>query len=288
MSYASFVLEHMKPIVPAIPCNVETFSSPQMAVFKPSVIFEGPARFQSYEFLLAAEGIPNLRIENKQISVGKQGFVSINPMQSHGALRQQSVDKYMSIFIDRCMFNENAYSIAGSVDIEFCSTPCTYHPEVLSILQSFIRECSAKQLGHDFVVQSITIQFIAALIRNSKNSVSSRVCSQSYKEDRNMNLAIDYLWENFDKEFSFEDIAKTINYSPYHFIRIFKDVTGKTPHEYLLDIKIQKALDLLRYSNNTVTEICYSSGFNNLNHFSSLFKKKIGVSPTEYRKNVRF
>ncbi len=71
--------------------------------------------------------------------------------------------------------------------------------------------------------------------------------------------------------------------SPYHFIRIFKNETGKTPYEYLVDIKIEKACSLLRRSNLSVTEICFLCGFNSSSHFSTVFKQKIGVSPSMYR-----
>ncbi|MFZ5642647.1 MAG: helix-turn-helix domain-containing protein [Bacillota bacterium] len=76
------------------------------------------------------------------------------------------------------------------------------------------------------------------------------------------------------------------NLSSYYFIRVFKAQMGKTPYEYLLDIKMEKAREMLKQRNHTITEICYECGFNSISHFTTAFKRKVGVTPTYYRKSA--
>lgn len=90
--------------------------------------------------------------------------------------------------------------------------------------------------------------------------------------------------ENYTKEYSLEEVAQLANLSPYYFIKVFKTQTGKTPYDFLVDIKINKACTLLKTSSNTITEICEYCGFSNSSHFTNVFKRKMGVSPSEYRK----
>lgn len=286
MLFADKIIQQMKSIVPNMPNKIFSYSSNNVAVFKPSMMFEGPARFDCYEFLLTLDHIPDTYIEKRQYSVGKNKLVCINPTQAHGATKEQPVTCYIPLFIDKHTFNDFAYAVAGKTNMEFSNNPCTYDTQLLAAVQNFINESSTKQLAYDFIMQSISAQIVAYLIRNTQNSIRIQRENNKYKEGKPIDRVIEYLWENYDKDFTFEEIAKTINYSPYHFIRIFKGVTGKTPHEYLMDIKIQKATEELKHTENSITEICYICGFNNLNHFSSVFKKRIGVSPTQYRKSL--
>ena len=86
-------------------------------------------------------------------------------------------------------------------------------------------------------------------------------------------------------DFSVTDCLDRHGYCTDHMRRIFKEKTGMTPAEYLTDIRIKNAQRLLRHkelSNNTVTEISELSGYSDVSYFSRIFKKKIGVSPTEY------
>lgn len=107
---------------------------------------------------------------------------------------------------------------------------------------------------------------------------------RNYLEINGINRVIVFLMEHYQENYSLQDIARIANLSPYHFIRIFKAQTGKTPYEYLLDIKIDKAKTMLKDAALNITEISYLCGFNNLNHFGKVFKRKVGVSPSAYRK----
>jgi len=77
------------------------------------------------------------------------------------------------------------------------------------------------------------------------------------------------------------------NFSPYHFIRVFKSETGTTPYDYLLNSKIEKAKKILEEEEKPITEVCFLCGFFNPSHFSTTFKKKVGISPYKYRRQCR-
>jgi AraC-like DNA-binding protein len=78
-------------------------------------------------------------------------------------------------------------------------------------------------------------------------------------------------------------LAAAAHVSKYHFIRSFAQVYGETPMRYLSRRRIERAQDLLRSANLTVTEVCMLVGFSSLGSFSSRFRELVGESPTQYR-----
>lgn len=82
-------------------------------------------------------------------------------------------------------------------------------------------------------------------------------------------------------------VAAHAGYSRYHFVRLFRDTYGETPGQYLSRRRIERAQDLLRSANLTVTEICLVVGFTSLGTFCTRFKQQVGMTPTEFRARER-
>ncbi|MDO0935333.1 helix-turn-helix transcriptional regulator [Streptomyces sp. DG2A-72] len=78
-------------------------------------------------------------------------------------------------------------------------------------------------------------------------------------------------------------VAAHAGYSRYHFIRAFKAAYGETPGQYLTHRRIERAEEMLRTADLTVTEICNLVGFSSLGTFSARFKARTGLTPSEYR-----
>jgi len=78
-----------------------------------------------------------------------------------------------------------------------------------------------------------------------------------------------------------DNIADEAYFSKFHFIREFKNIYRKTPHQYLISVRIEKTLELLM-AGNPVSEVCYAVGFESLSSFSRLFKRIVGVTPSAY------
>ena len=79
-----------------------------------------------------------------------------------------------------------------------------------------------------------------------------------------------------------EKMAAIVSYSPYHFSRTFHSLTGRTPMEYLKDVRIQKAVQLLK-AGSSVGEAARSCGFNSPNYFCKVFREALGYPPSHYR-----
>jgi AraC-like DNA-binding protein len=95
--------------------------------------------------------------------------------------------------------------------------------------------------------------------------------------------ARDHIDRNYAAPLDLDALAAVAGVSKYHFARCFEATYGETPIRYVTRRRIERAQDLLRNANLTVTEICLVVGFSSLGSFSSRFRQLVGESPTAYR-----
>ena len=96
-----------------------------------------------------------------------------------------------------------------------------------------------------------------------------------------------YINDHFQKDISLDEVSKEVNVSPYYFSKLFKEETGQNYIEYMTEIGINKAKELLSQGNETsMKEICIACGYQDPNYFSRIFKKTVGFTPTEYREGI--
>jgi AraC-like DNA-binding protein len=100
---------------------------------------------------------------------------------------------------------------------------------------------------------------------------------------RHLRRARDHIDLHYDQPLDLDQVAAVAGVSKYHFVRSFEATYGDTPMRYLTRRRIERAQDLLRAANLTVTEVCLLVGFTSLGSFSSRFRQLVGESPTAYR-----
>ena len=98
-----------------------------------------------------------------------------------------------------------------------------------------------------------------------------------------IDIAIEYIKDNFADNIELQDVLKLTNYSRSHFIRLFKEHTGMNLVEYINKYRIEKACLELIYSKKNITEIATEFGFNNIQYFSRVFKQYMNCTPKQYQ-----
>ena len=94
--------------------------------------------------------------------------------------------------------------------------------------------------------------------------------------------------ENVNKPLSLESIATDLNLSYTWFRRVFKEYTGISPAQYQLQMKLNRAKELLTNSNLNISEIAYDLGFESVSHFCTFFKSREKFTASEYREKFKF
>lgn len=108
-------------------------------------------------------------------------------------------------------------------------------------------------------------------------------------EAKNRNLAMEtkqYIMINYANEITIDDLCQYFYCSKSTLHNKFKEEYGITIHQYILEYRLEKALELLKNNKNSILEIALNCGFNDANYFSKAFKKKYKVSPSVYRENI--
>ena len=135
---------------------------------------------------------------------------------------------------------------------------------------------------------SMLITGMLADFANSENDADSRnnferTDDLSGSGNDPISSVTSYINSHFTEELSVDELASLAGLSRFYFIRLFKKRTGCTPHEYLVNTRLNHAKYLLKNTNLTIKEICFASGFADESRFCTCFRDCVGVRPSEYR-----
>jgi len=143
--------------------------------------------------------------------------------------------------------------------------------------------------GFDSVLELLSILHELSLSRNM-HTLSDTIFSNaefSYSS-RRIEKAFEYMNQNFQKNITLAEISKLVNMTEVSFSRFFKAKTGITFIDSLLELRLGNASRLLIDTTQSVAEVAYNCGFNNISNFNRLFKKKKGCTPKEFRENYSY
>jgi len=152
-------------------------------------------------------------------------------------------------------------------------------------LQEIISICKLLELEHKkqseeraFLMKNLMECFFVLLLQALHHNAISK---QTDMPDE-IQSSIQYLHQNFRQNPSLTQTAAAVNWHPNYFSRRFRELTGQTYTAYLTKLKLDYAKKLLLSSQQSVTEICYASGFASLSNFMRIFKENTGTSPLRY------
>ncbi len=128
-------------------------------------------------------------------------------------------------------------------------------------------------------LDEIKTWFLSKISSSCKNIVQSKEkqCSSSIEKAKT------YILQQYNNDISLDDVSREVDISPYYFSKLFKEETGENFIEYLTAVRIEKAKQLLMNSSFSMKEICGEVGYADPNYFSRIFKKNVGVTPTEFK-----
>lgn len=142
--------------------------------------------------------------------------------------------------------------------------------------------------GFHAVLEFFEILYELSLSEQARQlSSSSFAHAELHSESRRVAKVQDYITRHFHDDIRAEQLADLIGMTPVSFSRFFRQRTGRTLTNYVIDLRIGTAARMLVDSEQTVAEICFECGFNTLSNFNRLFRKYKGCSPTEFRESYQ-
>lgn len=168
------------------------------------------------------------------------------------------------------------------------------NPSILSLLLTtspevdYLHHQAMKKIGNacKLEIDSVVFELVHQIIGSISDKTFNTELSTSLRKNHisTIERAKEFMNDRFAEDISLQELADQCHISPFHFCRTFKKITTYSPHQYLLNIRLKHAEVLLRNTTRPVTDICFSSGFNSVEHFATMFKQKYLLNPTQYRK----
>ena len=241
-------------------------------------------------FVLSGEG--RYRFDDGIVSVQEGDLIIINPGVRHQALACPDVELPATEFF------------VGASDIRICGLPDNVIPvpdggHVLhtagELRQKLFKICSSMEAenavcrqGRYFMLKSYLMQILLLVIREQCEPIErAKGCSfESVNRKYVVEQIVSYFDDHYNEKVSLDQIAENMYLSPFYISKIFKSETGDTPIRHLINIRLEKAKEQLEGGwEGSIQEVAASVGYDDAYHFSKLFKKRYGISPSQARRN---
>jgi AraC family L-rhamnose operon transcriptional activator RhaR/AraC family L-rhamnose operon regulatory protein RhaS len=186
------------------------------------------------------------------------------------------MEGYQSLFVlDPFFSSKKGYE-------NFVHLPYQELMEMMLISETILNEFKVKRSGYKTIIKSKFLELAVKLSR-------SYFCHDPKKltpRFRGLSKAITFIEKNYTKPIYNEDLANMASLSTRQFLRIFKECYKYSPVNYIIQLRLKHACNLLKTKDLSLKDIAYDCGFSDANYFSRLFSSHIGKSPSEYRKEI--
>ncbi|MFY9574691.1 MAG: AraC family transcriptional regulator [Blastocatellia bacterium] len=158
-----------------------------------------------------------------------------------------------------------------------------------AMARAIATEIKDERFGHAEMLDALVRQLVIHLLRGhlTVRMPGAIELSRAGPVDRRLRRAIEFMHDNFGRELALEEIAAAAYLSEYHFARLFKQITGVTPHVYLANLRLERARKLLVETVLPISNIASAVGYQSQSHFTKMFKSVTGITPRAYREAAK-
>ena len=155
---------------------------------------------------------------------------------------------------------------------------------VARLTERILQERQAEQCAYKQICKALVTELLVHMCRNYvEQTLSDRDSTRRKKDLERLNVVLSYIEDHYAEPITNGQLAKMVCLSDDRFGHLFRDGVGKPPLQYINDMRLKKALGLLKTSEYTVTEVAEAVGFRDYNNFGRLFRKRYGYTPYEVK-----
>ena len=157
--------------------------------------------------------------------------------------------------------------------------------DLLTLLHLLDRELGLGEPSGKLYADSLAFALLARAVTLSSHHARTLSFDASPLNVRAQERLFEFIEENLHRNLGLEDLARQVGYGRGHFLKTFRASAGISPHQYLLDRRVERAKGMLKKTRTPLVEIATACGFASQSHFSSEFRRRVGLSPGRYRRN---
>jgi len=240
---------------------------------------------ETYVVQVVEQGVNECYCRGATQRVSTGSILFINPHEIHtGSAAGPEPLVYRSLYpTPELLIDVASQCRDRSAPLPFFSALIAADAQLAKMFVDTHRVCEA---GADsLTAQTLLLELLALIIqRHAENRIALPAVGN---ENVAVKRAKKYLTENFNKNISLAALAKVAYLSPFHLLRSFRKTLGLPPHEYVINLRIQRARHLL-VQGRTLSDAAYETGFCSQSHFNRHFKRIMGIPPGRYLKKSNF
>ncbi len=215
------------------------------------------------------------------------GHVGIHP--SHTPVRWEWDTRlnFLMMTLDPAFLQRVAQDTfgAGGVPVELAHAEGKHDPAISAIASALLREVVSGDTGGRVLAESLASVLAVHLIRNYAGRPARSADALPAVPTRAVSEAVRFISENYARDLSLADIGEAARLSPFHLTRVFKKAMGMSPHQYLVQVRVNSARALLRSGagRQSLAEVAAAVGFADQSHLTRQFKRVFGLTPKQVR-----
>lgn len=252
---------------------------------------------EALQFTIVTKGTVSMQVNGENYDLETGGAIFINGGLLH-MTNQISEDgeyisfnfpaKLLSFFYGSQLELDYVLPFTSNYSFPFLllNPSIPWQSQIIDDLSSLRSLCEASNYyGKNYEIVIRLTQIWIQLITNIHDSINKTSKTFIRKQEK-LQTMLAFIHSNYQNDICLTDIAETAHISTGECCRCFKNTLHITPYEYLINFRINKSADLLKETNHSIADIAGMVGFNDSSHFIQLFKKKMQVTPKEYKKEL--
>lgn len=240
--------------------------------------------YKSYEYkrlCTIVDGEKNVRINNGENIIYDSSKYMLLPPNSSVEMKIEKPTKALVLELNEDLINTVSEKLSYELDTDFKNSKLgnpffNENNELIELTTKRIVETATSNTSHKEFLLDLYAQEITYSLLNTKGAKD--ILANDFNNP--ISRSIQIMKSNLKNNITVSEIAYALNMSLPSFSSKFKKVMGMTPNDYLTNLKLNEAARLLKL--NSVTEVAYDLGYENISHFISLFRKKFGLTPKQY------
>src|SRR5574341_99617 len=267
---------------------IDSFVSDDIALFMPV----GGACFYAltpehahpaYMFVLNFNDQTAVKLDGGVRSGAHGTIFALSPNVPHQELPSETPPRYICVMVSKRAFEKQFALYSSGKPPLFRGETFAADREFVQLLKRFMIEADNRMPGSKEVLAALGVEICHGLIR----AIVKAPLAKDRMTDRvEVNRAIEYLHSHLDEKITVDVLAGVAHLSASHFARVFRGETGRSPMEYVLQLRLERSKKLLLAGDRSMSEIALECGFGSSSYLSSCFLKQYRMTPSEYRKRM--
>ncbi|MGI6326880.1 MAG: AraC family transcriptional regulator [Saccharofermentanales bacterium] len=278
------------------------------------LVSEAPSRHDYHELTYIRSGKAEFEVEGKRVLLEKGATIVIRPNTSHlvrvpegqadviglyfgftrqitgsqsGSQPQRTTDiapQTLEYFINFAYGRDLPEGEIGKDP--FILIRGKNRQDIATLIERIIRESRQDAYGRELMMQLMTMEILVAVARGIREEWEESLRVRTGKARELVRIARDFIVENHDRDITVADAAGYVFLSQGYFTRAFRDETGMSPMSFLMQVRVAHACKLLEQRDIKVSGVALQVGFSSPQRFNAAFRKHMGKTPMEYRKQI--